>query len=446
MNKNKEHFQEIIERSLDSSKKLGASQAFAEISEDRGLSVSVRKGNVETIEKSHDRMLNIVVFDGKKSGSASTSDFSFEALNKTVEAAWHIARYTAIDNASGLPDENLLAKEFRDFKLYHLWSKSVEEMASIAKQTEEAAMNFNDSIVNTDGSFVSSGQSYSLLGNTFGFLGSRMYSQYSLSVVPIAGDNNGNMQRDYWYDSKCNPLNLSDPSCIGKYAAKRAVARLSARRIATGNFPVIFEAPVALGLIGSFVQAASGGALYRKASFLTDSLGKNIFPDHIDIVDDPHIDGEMGSTSFDSEGVSTARRSVVSKGVLNGYFLSSYSSRKLGLITTGNAGGSHNLRMFSSKTEDNDDLRTMIKRMGKGLLITELIGQGVNYVTGDYSRGAFGFWVENGEIQHAVEEITIAGNLIDMFRQIILIGSDVISRGTKTTGSVLIENMSIAGT
>ncbi|AGF48588.1 PmbA protein [Candidatus Kinetoplastibacterium oncopeltii TCC290E] len=446
MNKEKEHFKELIERSLKSAKKIGANESCAEISEGRGLSVSVRKGNVETIEKSHDRMLNVVVFDGKKSGSASTSDFSFEAINKTVEAAWHIARYTAIDDASGLPDEILLAKKFRDFKLYHLWSKSVEEMISIAKQTEEAAINFSNSIVNTDGSFVSSGQSYSLLGNSFGFLGSRIYSQYSLSVVPIACGNKGNMQRDYWYDANSNPLNLSDPSYIGKYAAERAVARLSARRIATGNFPVIFEAPVALGLIGSFVQAASGGALYRKASFLTDTLGKHIFPKHVDIIEDPHIEGAMGSTSFDSEGVSTKMRSVVSSGVLNGYFLSSYSARKLGLITTGNAGGSHNLRMFSSKTKDNDDLKSMIKQMDKGLLITELIGHGINYVTGDYSRGAFGFWIENGEIQHAVEEITIAGNLMDMFKQIILIGSDVISRGTKTTGSVLIENMSIAGT
>ncbi|AGF49308.1 metalloprotease PmbA [Candidatus Kinetoplastidibacterium galati] len=445
MNKNKEHFQEIIERSLNSAKKLGASQSCAEISEGKGLSVSVRKGNVETIEKSHDRMLNVVVFDGKKSGSASTSDFSFEALGRTVEAAWHIAKYTANDDAAGLPDKNLLAKESRDFKLYHLWSKSVEEMTSLAKQTEEAAMGFNGSIVNTDGSFASSSQSYSLLGNTFGFFGSRMYSQYGLSVMPIASDNNGNMQRDYWYDSNCNPLNLSDPVYIGKYAAERAIARLSARRIATGNFPVIFEAPVALGLIGSFVQAASGGALYRNASFLTDSLGKNIFSEHIDIIEDPHIDGAMGSTSFDSEGVSTTRRSIVSKGVLNGYFLSSYSARKLGLSTTGNAGGSHNLRMFSSKTKETDDLRSMIKKMNKGLLVTELIGQGINYVTGDYSRGAFGFWVENGEIQHAVEEITIAGNLRDMFKQILLVGSDIISRGTKTTGSVLIENMSIAG-
>ncbi|AFZ83216.1 PmbA protein [Candidatus Kinetoplastibacterium blastocrithidii (ex Strigomonas culicis)] len=390
-------------------------------------------------------MLNIVVFDGKKSGSASTSDFSPDALSKTVEAAWHIARYTAIDEASGLPEEDLLAKEFRDFKLYHLWSKSVEDMISIAKQTEEAAINFSNRIVNTDGSFVNSSQSYSLLGNTFGFFGSRISSQYSLSVMPIAGDNQGNMQRDYWYDSNCNPLNLSDPVHIGKYAAERSIARLSARRISTGNFPVIFEAPVALGLIGSFVQAASGGALYRNASFLTGSLGKSVFSNHIDIIEDPHIDGAIGSTSFDSEGVSTIKRSVVSKGVINGYFLSSYSARKLGLSTTGNAGGSHNICMISSKTKKTDDLMSMIKRMNRGLLITELIGQGVNYVTGDYSRGAFGFWVENGEIQHAVQEITIAGNLRDMFRQILLIGSDVISRGTKTTGSVLIENMSIAG-
>jgi PmbA protein len=282
------------------------------------------------------------------------------------------------------------------------------------------------------------------MGNTRGFLGGYPYSRHSLSVAPIAGRGNG-MQRDYWYSSERDAANLAAPEAVGRYAAERALSRLSARRIRTGKFPVLFEAPLALGLLGALTQAANGGALYRKASFLLDSLGQAIFADHIDIAEDPHVIGAMGSSPFDDEGVVTRARDVVKGGVLQGYFLSTYTARKLGMPTTGNAGGSHNLTLRSRLTNPSDDLPAMLKKMGTGFMVTELIGQGVNYVTGDYSRGAFGYWVVNGEIQHAVEEVTIAGNLKDMFRQIVAVGADVMARGTKATGSILIEQMAIAG-
>lgn len=282
------------------------------------------------------------------------------------------------------------------------------------------------------------------MGNTRGFLGGYAYSRHSLSVAPIAGRGNG-MQRDYWYTSERDPARLASPEAVGRYAAERTLSRLSARRIRTGKFPVLFEAPLALGLVGALTQAANGGALYRKASFLLDALGKPIFPSHINLTEDPHVRGAMGSSPFDDEGVRTRKRSVVTAGVLEGYFLSSYTARKLGMTTTGNAGGSHNLTFSSTQTQAGDDFEAMLRKMGTGFLVTELIGQGVNYVSGDYSRGAFGYWVENGKIQHAVQEVTIAGNLNDMFRQIVAVGADVISRGTKTTGSILIEQMAIAG-
>ncbi|HLS51695.1 MAG TPA: metallopeptidase TldD-related protein, partial [Burkholderiaceae bacterium] len=282
------------------------------------------------------------------------------------------------------------------------------------------------------------------LANSKGFVGGYPYSRHMFSVAPIAGSGL-NMQRDYWYSANRDPNRLADPEAVGRYAAERALARLSARRIKTGRFPVLFEAPLALGLLNAFVHAASGGALYRRASFLLDRLNTLVMAPHLTLAEDPHIIGAMGSSPFDEEGVVTAARNVVSDGVLEGYFLSSYTGRKLGLPTTGNAGGSHNLQLLSTQTTPADTFEAMLKKMGTGLLVTELIGQGVNYVTGDYSRGAFGYWVENGEIQHAVEEITIAGNLADMLLSIVAVGADTITRGSKTAGSVLIEEMAIAG-
>lgn len=440
-------FEDLVDRALVHAKKLGATNAGAEASEGCGLSVSVRKGALETVERNRDKSLGVTVYLGNRRGNASTSDFSDAAIQQTVQAAYDIARFTAEDPMAGLPDAADIAQPgtHRDLQLFHPWDLTSEAAAELALQCEEAALRTHKRITNSEGAGVSAQQSHFFSAHTNGFRGGYASSRHSLSVAPIAGRGNG-MQRDYWYTSERDPAKLATPEAVGRYAAERTLSRLSARRIRTGKFPVLFEAPLALGLVGALTQAANGGALYRKASFLLDALGKPIFPDHINLTEDPHIRGAMGSSPFDDEGVRTRKRSVVSAGVLEGYFLSSYTARKLGMQTTGNAGGSHNLVFSSTLTRRGDDFEAMLKKMGTGFLVTELIGQGVNYVTGDYSRGAFGYWVENGQIQHAVQEITIAGNLSDMFRQIVAVGADTISRGTKTTGSILIEQMAIAGT
>ena len=441
---NHARFSELIERALAHARKVGASDAAAEVSESLGLSVSVRKNDIETVEQTRDRSLDITVYAGQRRGSASTSDFSDQALRETVEAAWHIARHTAEDPAAGLPEADTLALDYPDLKLHYPWPISTEEAAELGLRAERAARAVDPRITNTEGASVGTYEGQFVMGNTRGFMGGYPYSRHSLSVAPIAGRGNG-MQRDYWYSSERNAANLAEPEAVGRYAAERALSRLSARRMRTGRFPVLFEAPLALGLLGALTQAINGGALYRKASFLVDSLGKQIFAEHINVSEDPHILGAMGSSPFDDEGVRTRAREVVTAGVVEGYFLSTYTARKLGMPVTGNAGGSHNLTLWSRDTAATDDLPAMLKKMGTGLMVTELIGQGVNYLNGDYSRGAFGYWVENGVIQHAVEEVTIAGNLAEMFQQIVAVGADVMARGSKRTGSILIEQMSIAG-
>lgn len=439
------HFREVVSDALSHAKSQGATEAVAEVSESKGLVVSVREGDIETIEQTRDRSLNVTVYAGKRRGSASTSDFSAQALRETVEAAWHIARYTAQDDAAGLPDPEMLAMgPHPDLQLHHPWDIGADEAAQLAIQAEQAARATSKLITNTDGASIDTFEGHFVLGNSAGFMGGYPYSRHTIGVSPIAGKGD-NMQRDYWYSSARDWRVLAKPEDVGRYAAERTLARLSARRIKTGRYPVLFEAPLAVGLVGALVHAASGGALYRKASFLLDAVGKPVMADHLDLYENPWISGAVGSGAFDAEGVRTAPRSVVQGGVLQGYFLSTYTGRKLGLPTTGNAGGSHNLELRSRLTRDDDDLRAMLRKMGTGLLVTELIGQGVNYVTGDYSRGAFGYWVENGEIQHAVQEITIAGNLADMLRQIVAVGSDAVTRGARRSGSILIEQMSIAG-
>jgi PmbA protein len=443
---NRPIFEDLVTQALKHAQGLGASDAAAEVSEGRGLAVSVRKGHVETVEQTRDRSLDVTVFAGQRRGSASTSDFSTKALRETVEAAWHIARYTAEDPAAGLPDADQLAIGVKNkLQLHHPWALSVEEATRLAVEAERAALATDKRITNTEGAGVDTHEGHFVLGNSRGFLDGYAYSRHGLSVSPIAGRGHS-MQRDYWYTSDRRADRLADPAAVGRYAAERALARLSAKRIPTGHFPVLFEAPLALGLLGALTHATSGGALYRQTSFLLDSLGRQLFPTHIHVLEDPHIKGAMGSSPFDEEGVKTHARDVIRAGVLQGYFLSTYTARKLGMVTTGNAGGSHNLVLRSSQTLKKDDFQAMLRKMGTGLLVTELIGQGVNYVTGDYSRGAFGYWVQNGEIQHAVEEITIAGNLKDMFAQIVAVGADAITRGSKTTGSILIERMAVAGT
>jgi PmbA protein len=429
---------------LQMARDAGATDAASEVSESSGLSVTVRKQDIETLERTRDRAASVTVYSGTRRGHATTSDFSDQALRAAVEKALDIARYTAEDSCAGLPEPHLIARDVPALALYFPWELSAEVAVRLAMTAEKAALSVSPAIQNTEGASVAAnhGQFYS--ANTKGFLGGYPYSRHWFSVAPIA-QSGQNMQRDDWYTSDRDPRQLADPEAVGRYAAHRALARLHAKKVTTQKVPVLFEAPLASGILGAFVQAVSGGALYRKSSFLLDSLGQQIFPSHIQVREDPLIPGAMGSTPFDDEGVRVLARDVVANGVVKGYFLSCYSARKLGMESTGNSGGSHNLLMTSSQTAANDDLNAMLRKMGRGLLLTEVMGQGVNYVTGDYSRGAFGYWVENGEIAYPVEEITIAANMKDMLKGIVAIGSDAICRGTKTVGSILIDEMTIAG-
>ncbi len=443
----RDHFEELVDIALHHAKKLGATNAGAEASEGCGLSVSVRKGELENVERNRDKSLGVTVYVDHRRGNASTSDFSKAAIERTVQAAYDIARFTAEDPTAGLPDEVDIETQYRDLDLFHPWAINSEEAAKLALQCEAAALKTSRRITNSDGAAVSAQQSHFFSAHTHGFRGGYASSRHSVSVAPIAKlpGRNAEMQRDAWYTSMRSADELASPEAVGRYAAERALSRLGARKIATTECPVLFESPVAAGLLGGFVQAISGGALYRKSSFLLDSLGKKVFPKHIDIDEDPFLLRGKGSSPFDDEGVRCAPRKVVKGGRVEGYFLSSYSARKLGMKTTGNAGGSHNLTLTSRLTQAGDNLDAMLKKLGTGLFVIELMGQGVNYVTGDYSRGASGFWVENGEMAYPVHEITIAGNLKDMLMGIEAVGADAYNMGAKTTGSILVNRMKLAG-
>jgi PmbA protein len=441
----RDEFQTLVERTLALAQAQGATDAVAEVSEGAGLSVSARLGKLENVERNRDKSLGVSVYVGQRRGHASTSDFTDKALADTVRAAYDIARFTAEDPHAGLPDaDDLLLTPAPDLDLFHPWAIDAQAACELALRCEAAAMQTDRRISNSEGAAVSAQQSHFFSGNTRGFRGGYASSRHSISVAPIAGRGAG-MQRDAWYSSERDAADLADPEAVGRYAAERALSRLKARKVPTAEVPVLFESTLAAGLLGALVQATSGGALYRKASFMLDSLGKPVMASHIDVEEDPFIRKGKGSSAFDDEGVRTRERSVVSGGVLQGYFLSSYSARKLGMKTTGHAGGSHNLVMKSRATAPGDDLRTMLKRLHRGLFVTELMGQGVNYVTGDYSRGASGYWVENGEIAFPVEEVTIAGTLPQMLLDIVGIGADAYTTGTKTVGSVLIARMKLAG-
>src|SRR3954468_22868731 len=439
-------FEELVDFALEHAKKLGATDAGAEASEGCGLSVSVRKGELENVERNRDKSLGITVYMGSQRGNASTSDFSRPAIERTVQAAYDIARFTAQDPVAGLPEPEDVAPvaEQPDLDLFHPWDINSERAAELALRCERAAFDTDARILNSEGAGVSAQQSHFFSAHTHGFRGGYASSRHSISVAPIAGKGD-EMQRDAWYSSMRSADELASPQAVGRYAAERALSRLKSRKIKTTECPVLFESPLAAGLLGGLVQATSGGALYRKSTFLLDSLGKQAFPDHIDVTEDPFVKRGKGSASFDEEGVRTKPRKVVDGGRVAGYFLSSYSARKLGMKTTGNAGGSHNLTLTSRLTKPGDDLVEMLKKLGRGLFVIELMGQGVNYVTGDYSRGASGFWVENGKIAYPVEEITIAGNLKDMLAGIEAIGADVYNYGAKSVGSVLVNRMKVAG-
>ncbi|MEY2621718.1 MAG: hypothetical protein RIT26_1538 [Pseudomonadota bacterium] len=437
-------FEDMVDAALGHARKLGATDAGAEASEGCGLSVSVRKGEVENIERNRDKSLGITVYLGQRRGSASTSDFSGLAIERTVQAAYDIARFTAEDPAAGLPDEQDIARRHPDLDLFHPWDIDSERAAELALRCEAAALQTDARISNSEGAAVSAQQSHFFSAHSRGFRGGYASSRHSLSVAPIAGTGE-DMQRDAWYSSMRRASDLASPEAVGRYAAERALSRLGSRKISTRTCPVLFESTLAAGLMGHFIQAISGGALYRKSSFLLDSLGRQVFPKHIRIHEDPYVPMGKGSSPFDEEGVVPQKRDIVADGRVQGYVLGSYSARKLGLRTTGNAGGSHNLSMSSRLTRAGDDLDAMLRKLGTGLLVIELMGQGVNYVTGDYSRGASGFWVEKGRIAYPVQEITIAGNLVQMFKGIEAIGADTYNYGAKTVGSVLINRMKIAG-
>jgi PmbA protein len=438
-NKNNEPV-ELVQRLLDEAHKQGATAAEADIGIGTGFSVTVRWGEIEKIEHERDKGLGITVYMGKRKGSASTSDFSDKSLQETIKAACDIARYASEDAAAGLVETELMAKTIPDLDLHHPWPITPEQAIELAIKCEDIARNFDQRINNSDSAVVSSYSGTHAYGNTNGFAGGWQWSSHTIDCTVIA-EQAGSMQRDGWYSKTRDYNDLQTINAIGEEAARRTIQKLGARKLSTRNVPVIFEAPVASGLFSAFITAISGGSLYRRASFLLDKLGKPVFSKQIHIHEQPHLKKALGSTPFDNDGVATQARDIVKDGILQGYVLSGYSARKLGMQTTGNAGGVHNLIIEPGTGTLND----LIKQMNTGLLITDMIGFGVNQVTGDYSRGASGFWIENNEIQFPVEEITIAGNLKDMFQHIVAIGNDVDPRGNILTGSVLIENMMVAG-
>jgi PmbA protein len=428
-----------IHDALAGARRAVASAADASVSVARGLSLTVRKGEVESVEFHHDRELALEVFFGQRSGSASTADLTARGLAQAVEAACAIARASGEDPCAGLADANRMATRFPDLDLDRAWEMSTEEAIEHARECEAAALAVAG-VTQTEGASLHSSRGIELYGNTHGFTGERTGSNHYVSCAAIAA-RDGQMQRDDWYTAARHPDELEAPAAVGRKAGARAVARVGSRPLSTRQAPVLFVPDLARGLFGSFVAAVSGGALYRKASFLLDKAGEAVFAPLVQLTQRPFIPRAAGSAAFDSEGVATADRVLVDQGVLQGYVLSSYSARKLGLQTTGNAGGVFNLVAVPGA----QDFDALVRTMGEGLVVTELLGQGVNTVTGDYSRGAAGFWVENGAIAHPVDEVTIAGNLAAMFRDIKAIGSDVDARGGIRTGSLLIEPMTIAG-
>ncbi len=435
-----ESLQKTVEKILALAKEGHATSCDAEASEGFGQNVTVRNGAVETIEHNRDKGIGVTVYVGDKKGHASTSDFSDNAVRDTVAAALSIAKLTASDDCSGLAEKELLAKDVHDLDLYYPWEISVEEAIELAKECEAAAFATDPRISNSEGASVAVHESQFVYGNSLGFIGGYPLSRHAVSCAVIAGKGE-NMQRDDWWSDVRDSADIGSIALIGRTAGERCVRRLDARKIETVQVPVLYEAPVAASLLSHFVAAASGGSLYRKSSFLLDALGTKIFSSLVTIKEFPHLPKGLASCAFDDEGVATHDRTIVNAGVLQGYFLSSYSARKLGMKTTGNAGGNHNLIIETS----GESYSELLRQMDRGFVVTELLGSGTNMVTGDYSRGAMGFWVERGEIQYPVHEVTVAGNLREMFQGIVGIGNDVLVRGSKQCGSILINRMTVAG-
>jgi len=440
MNKQIEQVRGRVSEVIALAKSLGADDAEVAISRQEGLSVSTRFGEVETVEFTNDGALGITVYKEGRKGSASTADLSDAALKQSVQAAINIAKYTSIDKFSGLADKEMLAMEPEDLDLYHPKALSTDQAIAIAKTCEDTALSFDERITNSDGASLDSFEGFKVYGNTHGQLVGYPSSRHSLSCVMIATEKD-DMQRDYAYTVSREFDSMISAELVGQQAAKEALSRLHARKLTTGKVPVMFRADIANSLFGHFIAAISGGNLYRKSSFLLDALGQQIFPEFLTINERPHIKKGLASSAFDSEGVFTQDREIIKGGTLETYLMTSYSARKLGLQTTGHAGGIHNWMVSAN----GGDFSEMLKQLGTGLLVTELMGQGVNVVNGDYSRGAAGFWVENGEIAYPVSEVTIAGNLADMFKGLVAVGSDIDTRGSIFTGSVLIGEMQVAG-
>ena len=432
--------QEQVEQILAEAKRQGASACEVAVSLEQGLSTSVRQREVETVEFNRDQGFGITLYAGQRKGSASTSASGPEAIRETVAAALAIAKHTSEDESSGLADKALMAKDLKGFDLFHAWDITPERAIELALTCEAAAFDADARIKNADGTTLSTHQGCRVYGNSHGFIGGYASTRHSLSCVMIA-EADGQMQRDYWYDVSRQGELLADPVSIGQRAAQRAASRLGARPVPTCEVPVLFSAELAGGLFGSFLGAISGGNLYRKSSFLEGAIGQKLFPEWLTIDERPHLMRAMGSSAFDGDGLATYAKPFVENGELVSYVLGTYAGRKLGLPSTANAGGVHNLFV----THGDEDQAALLRRMGRGLLVTELMGSGLNMVTGDYSRGAAGFWVENGEIQFAVQEVTIAGNMRDMFKQIVAVGNDLELRSNIRTGSVLIERMTVAG-
>lgn len=433
-----------VTKVLELAKSLGADGAEVAMSRQQGLSVGTRLGEVENVEFTNDGALGITVYQQGRKGSASTADLSEKALVQAVEAAVNIAKYTSVDDCSGLADKELLAMESKDLDLYHPKMLSTEEAIDIAKACEQSGLDSDERISNSDGASLDCFSGFKVYGNSHGQIAAYPSSRHSLSCVLIAG-NGDDMQRDYAYDVNRDFSLLDCGTTIGKKAASEVISRLHPQKLSTMKVPVLFRADIANTIWGHFIAAISGGNLYRKSSFLMDSLGKEVFPNFVSIEERPHIPKALASSAFDSEGVATKDRDIIVDGELQSYLLTSYSARKLGLTTTGHAGGIHNWLVNTKNTQHSGDFDAMLKTLGTGLLVTELMGQGVNVVNGDYSRGAAGFWVENGEIAYPVSEITIAGKLQDMFKGIIAIGSDIDMHGSIRTGSILIDGIQVAG-